>query len=162
MNQRKPETTEEKAQGAPDADFRTKHPFAAAAIGITLIGVGSVTVLPALAAGILGAVGFTGAGVGAGKLQSLCSHNLCSSMYIIGSFAAAVQSIIYGGATGGFFSVIQAAGATIVAPSAAAAGFGAAAAAVGGWFGFGARKARRSAQNPKKHGNDKSESRVDR
>lgn len=48
-------------------DFRSQHPFAAAAIGVTLIGVGSVTVVPALATGILGAVGFTSVGVAGGK-----------------------------------------------------------------------------------------------
>jgi len=51
----------------PGTDFRSQHPFAAAAIGVTLIGVGSITVIPAVTAGILGAVGFTSGGVAAGR-----------------------------------------------------------------------------------------------
>ena len=35
----------------------------------------------------------------------------------IGSLAATIQSIVYGGATGGLFSLLQSAGATIVLPS---------------------------------------------
>jgi len=97
-------------------DFASEHPFAAAAIRVTLIGVKSVTVVPALAAGILGAVGFTPAGVGARTL------------------AAKVQSMVYGGSTSGLFSSLQSLGATIVAPSLATTGYEAVTAVAGGWF----------------------------
>ena len=50
-----------------DGDFRSQHPYAAAALAVTLIGVGSAIVLPAVAVGILGAIGFCPGGVAAGQ-----------------------------------------------------------------------------------------------
>ncbi|KAF9643749.1 hypothetical protein BDM02DRAFT_3077775, partial [Thelephora ganbajun] len=67
----------------------------AAALGIT----GSILLAPISIIGVLGAVGFTSTGVAAG------------------SIAATIQSIVYGGATGGLFSLLQSAGATMVLPS---------------------------------------------
>ena len=49
----------------------------------------------------------------------------------IGSLAATIQSIVYGGATGGLFSLLQSAGATMVMPSAGTIFTGAAATGVG-------------------------------
>jgi len=56
---------------AKDGDFRSQHPYAAAALAVTLIGVGSVVVLPAVAVGVLGVIGFTPGGVVAGIFSSL-------------------------------------------------------------------------------------------
>jgi len=101
-------------------DFRSEHPYAAAALSVTLIGTGAVLVLPTVGAAILGAVGFGSGGVTAG------------------SIAASLQSAIYGGATGGVFSVLQSLGATTVAsPFAAFAGSGLGAA--GAWCQAGSR-----------------------
>jgi len=56
--------------GAPqdikNGDFRSQHPYAAAALAVTLIGVGSAVVIPAVTVGILGAIGFGSGGVAAG------------------------------------------------------------------------------------------------
>lgn len=57
-------------------------------------------------------------------------------MDCVGSIAAGLQSLIYGGATGGVFAALQSAGATIVAPSLFASTAGAATAAAGALFGF--------------------------
>ena len=51
--------------------------------------------------------------------------------YNIGSLAAFIQSIVYGGATGGLFSLLQSAGATMVLPSVGTIFTGAAATGVG-------------------------------
>lgn len=51
--------------------------------------------------------------------------------YSLGSLAASIQSIVYGGATGGLFSLLQSAGATIVLPSVGAMLTGAAATGAG-------------------------------
>jgi len=76
--------------------FYKKHPkYTGAALGIT----GTVLLAPVAIVGALAAVGFTSAGVAAGSL------------------AATIQSIVYGGATGGLFSLLQSAGATMVLPS---------------------------------------------
>ncbi|KAF9789702.1 hypothetical protein BJ322DRAFT_552305 [Thelephora terrestris] len=69
-------------------------------IGAALFLTGAALFAPIAIAGALGAVGFTSAGVAAGSL------------------AATVQSVVYGGATGGLFSLLQSAGATMVLPSA--------------------------------------------
>ena len=65
-------------------DFRSEHPYAAAALAVTLIGVGSVVVLPAVAVGILGVIGFTPGGVAAGTfpLSSKVSpsHRTCGTL----------------------------------------------------------------------------------
>ena len=53
-------------QDVKSGDFRSQHPYAVAALTVTLIGVGSAVVLPAVTVGILGAIGFTPAGVAAG------------------------------------------------------------------------------------------------
>lgn len=53
-------------QDAKSGDFRSQHPYAAAALAVTLVGVGAVVVLPAVTVGILGVIGFTPAGVAAG------------------------------------------------------------------------------------------------
>lgn len=53
-------------QDVKNGDFRSQHPYAAAALAVTLIGVGSAVVLPAVAVGILGVIGFTPGGVAAG------------------------------------------------------------------------------------------------
>ena len=58
-------------------------------------------------------IGFTPAGVAAGN-STLASIRDPMLMYNIGSLAAIAQSIVYGGATGGIFSLLQAAGATMV------------------------------------------------
>jgi len=107
-------------QNAEDGDFRSQHPYAAAALGVTLVGVGAVLVLPAVGVAILGAVGFGSGGVAAGSL------------------AAFLQSVIYGGATGGVFSVCQSLAATaVVCPLATVAGSELAAA--GAWLSGGRR-----------------------
>jgi len=49
----------------------------------------------------------------------------------LGSIAATIQSVVYGGATGGLFSLLQSAGATMVLPSVATIFTGAAATGVG-------------------------------
>lgn len=49
-----------------DGDFRSEHPYATAAIAVTLVGVGSVVILPAVTVGVLAIVGFGPAGVAAG------------------------------------------------------------------------------------------------
>jgi len=54
-------------QNVEDGDFRSEHPYVAAALGVTMIGVGTAVVLPAITVGILGAVGFGAGGVGAGR-----------------------------------------------------------------------------------------------
>ncbi|KAF9645331.1 hypothetical protein BDM02DRAFT_3120353 [Thelephora ganbajun] len=76
--------------------FYKKHPKrTAAALGVT----GSVLLAPIPVVGALTAVGFTSTGIAAG------------------SIAATIQSIVYGGVTGGLFSLLQSAGATMVLPS---------------------------------------------
>ena len=69
---------------------------------------------PLGAASILSCLGFTSGGVTAGDLI-FCLHRGGPTLkYNIGSLAAMVQSVVYGGATGGIFSVLQSAGATMV------------------------------------------------
>jgi hypothetical protein len=50
-----------------DGDFRSKHPYATAALAVTLIGVGTAVVIPAMTIGILGVIGFGPAGVAGGQ-----------------------------------------------------------------------------------------------
>ncbi|KAG7092613.1 hypothetical protein E1B28_008956 [Marasmius oreades] len=78
-------------------------------IGQGLVAGGSSVVLPTVGIATLNAVGFTSSGVAAGSL------------------AAGIQSVIYGGATGGVFSALQSIGATAVMapPVAIALGVGA-------------------------------------
>ena len=52
--------------GTEDGDFRSEHPYAAAALCVILVGTGALLVCPAAVAAILGAVGFGLGGVGAG------------------------------------------------------------------------------------------------
>ena len=54
-------------KNAEDGDFRSQHPYAAAALGVTLVGAGAILVLPAVGIAILGAVGFGSGGVAAGR-----------------------------------------------------------------------------------------------
>ena len=49
-------------QGSKDGGFRAEHPYAAAALSVTLMGTGAVLVFPA----VLSAIGFTSGGVAAG------------------------------------------------------------------------------------------------
>ena len=55
-----------------DGNFRTQHPYVTAALAVTLIGVGTATVLPAVTVGILGAIGFGPGGVAAGRYFPYC------------------------------------------------------------------------------------------
>ncbi|TFK23716.1 hypothetical protein FA15DRAFT_670184 [Coprinopsis marcescibilis] len=97
---------EEKETGPMDkakdaiAQFRKDHPHIAASASAGLVVGGSVVLIPALGILALNAIGFTAGGVAAG------------------SFAAALQSIFYGSATTGLFSLLQSIGATAVLPAA--------------------------------------------
>ena len=51
---------------AEDGDFRSDHPYAAAALSVVLMGAGTVLVFPAVGVAILGAVGFSSGGVAVG------------------------------------------------------------------------------------------------
>ncbi|KAL0063767.1 hypothetical protein AAF712_009324 [Marasmius tenuissimus] len=82
-----------------------------------LIAGGSSVLLPTAGIATLNAVGFTTSGVAAGSL------------------AAGIQSAVYGGATGGLFSICQSIGATAVIASPAGIVLGAGAVAAGaGYF----------------------------
>lgn len=80
------------------SEFYKNHPFIAASASAGLIIGGSVVLLPALGVMALNAIGFTAGGV------------------LAGSLAATIQSILYGGLTGGLFSIFQSIGATAVLP----------------------------------------------
>jgi len=54
-------------KNAKDGDFRSEHPYVAAALAVTMVGVGTAAVLPAVTVGILGAIGFGSGGVVAGR-----------------------------------------------------------------------------------------------
>ena len=54
-------------QNGKDGDFRSEHPYVTAALAVTMIGVGTAVVLPAVTVGILGAIGFGSGGVAAGR-----------------------------------------------------------------------------------------------
>lgn len=125
-------------QDVKSEDFRSQHPYAAAALAVTLIGVGTVVVLPAVTVGILGVIGFTPGGVAAGTFPLSSQAFPSSQTYtsLTGSIAAGLQSVLYGGATGGLFSVLQCLGATAVAPSIFATFAGVGTAAAGTWLGF--------------------------
>lgn len=82
------------------AQFRRDHPHIAASASVGLAVGGSIVLIPALGILALNAIGFTAGGVAAGSL------------------AAALQSIFYGGATTGLFSILQSVGATAVLPAA--------------------------------------------
>ena len=94
---------------------------------------GAVMALPSLLVGILHIVGFTPAGVAAGEhiLAIAWSGSDTLAMYCMvfilsGSVAAWIQSVIYGGAAGGLFSILQSFGAsaTVIAnPFLALGGF---------------------------------------
>ena len=70
---------------------------------------------PVAAVGALTAAGFTQAGIAGGETLALGGD--WTLIYGLGSIAATIQSIVYGGATGGAFSLLQSAGATMVLPS---------------------------------------------
>ena len=74
-------------------------------MGVAATAVG-VLAAPVVAGAALGAAGFGSTGV------------------VAGSIATAVQSVVYGGATGGLFALCQSAGATGVIGSAATAAIG--------------------------------------
>jgi len=96
--------------------FTREHPHLATTAGIALIGTGSLIIAPALALGALNIVGFSAIGP------------------VAGSLAAALQSVIYGGATTGVFSVCQSFAMTAAVASPAAI-TGACAFITGGtWF----------------------------
>lgn len=96
--------------------FMRDHPFLATSAGVTLIGAGCIVVAPTIALGLLNIVGFGALGP------------------VGGSLAATIQSIVYGGATGGVFSVLQSFAMTTAAASSTAL-TGAVAAITGGtWF----------------------------
>jgi len=78
-------------------DFRSEHPYSTAALCVTLVGAGAALVLPAVGSTILEAVGF-----GAGGVEAE-------------SIAASLQAAVYGGETGGIFSILQSLGATTAA-----------------------------------------------
>lgn len=105
-------------RGAPqdvtDGDFHSEDAYATAALAVTLIGVGTGLLVPAVTLGVLGAIG-----LGSG-----------------GAAAACLQYAICGGVTGSLFPVFSSLGATILFPSlfTTFAGFGTAAA--GAWLGF--------------------------
>ena len=69
-----------------------------------------------MAPALLPLVGFTSAGVAAGNFPFPSTQG-SSAEESTGSLAATIQSIVYGGATGGIFSLLQSAGATMVLPS---------------------------------------------
>jgi len=54
-------------QNAEGGDFRSQHPYVAATLAVTMVGVGTFVALPGIVAGILGAVGFGAGGVAAGQ-----------------------------------------------------------------------------------------------
>ena len=105
-----------------DTILRTEHrpspsDVAGRIIGTALCIAGAALLAPFAIGGALAAVGFTSAGVAAGNLFFLTQRTRLLS-YSLGSVAATVQSVVYGGATGGLFSLLQSAGATMVLPSA--------------------------------------------
>ena len=86
--------------------------------GAALVGVAAPVLAVAGAAVALPAIGFgTGGVVGGTCLDQYTSSMLMHSWTHTGSIAATVQSVFYGGATGGLFSLFQSAGATIAAPA---------------------------------------------
>ena len=50
-----------------DGDFPSDHPYATAALAVTLIGVGTAVLLPAVTVGMLGIIGLGSGGVAAGQ-----------------------------------------------------------------------------------------------
>ncbi|KAJ3501931.1 hypothetical protein NLJ89_g9118 [Agrocybe chaxingu] len=83
--------------------LREDHPTATKVVGIGLVAAGGVALAPVVVVGGLNALGFTAAGVASG------------------SIAAGLQSVFYGGATTGLFSLCQSIGATAAAPTLASA-----------------------------------------
>ena len=79
-------------QDVKSGDFRSQHPYAVAALTVTLIGVGSAVVLPAVAVGILGLIGFTPGGVAAG-IFLLSSQVFPSSSQTYASSQEALQRL---------------------------------------------------------------------
>ncbi|KAL0058560.1 hypothetical protein AAF712_014752 [Marasmius tenuissimus] len=98
-----------------ESESKSKNRLIARMTGGGLIAGGSSVLLPTAGLATLNAVGFTSSGVAAGSL------------------AAGLQSAVYGGATGGLFSICQSIGATAVVapPVVIALGAGAVAAGVG-------------------------------
>lgn len=105
-----------------DGDFPTEHPYATAALAVTLIGVGTAVLLPAVTVGIIGPGQYHHHLLRMLKLPFITHWH-----YPAGSVALCLQSAIYGGTAGGLFSAL---GATMVA----VAGLGSTAA--GTWIGF--------------------------
>jgi hypothetical protein len=93
--------------------FREDHPKIATAAAASLITVGSVALGPEILVG----AGFTPSGVAAGRFSSRFQILRYLNMNYLGSIAAGLQSVVYGGATTGFFSVCQSIGATWVVGS---------------------------------------------
>ena len=54
-------------QNVEEGDFSSQHPYVAATLAVTMVGVGAFVALPGIVAGILGAVGFSSSGVAAGQ-----------------------------------------------------------------------------------------------
>ncbi|KAK1235618.1 hypothetical protein PQX77_001150 [Marasmius sp. AFHP31] len=94
-------------------ESKSQNKLIARMTGGGLIAGGSSVLLPSAGIATLNAVGFTSSGVAAGSL------------------AAGLQSAIYGGATGGLFSICQSIGATAVVASPVGLALGAGAVAVG-------------------------------
>ncbi|KAK7043972.1 hypothetical protein VNI00_008140 [Paramarasmius palmivorus] len=93
--------------------------------GTGLLAGGALAIIPSVGIAVLNAIGFTSSGVAAG------------------SAAAAIQSAVYGGATGGLFSVCQSIGATAVVAPPVAIGLGIGAVVAGvGCFAYNAFKKR--------------------
>ncbi|PPQ99350.1 hypothetical protein CVT26_014013 [Gymnopilus dilepis] len=85
--------------------LREDHPTAVKVAGAGLVIAGGTVLGPAMVVGGLNSVGFTSTGV-------------ATVYYAIGSLATTVQSMFYGGATSGLFSICQSIGATAVSASA--------------------------------------------
>lgn len=99
------------------AQFKRDHPHIAASASVGLAVGGGIVLIPALGILALNAIGFTAGGVAAGMLFKQ-HRRLWLILLFAGSLAAALQSIFYGGATTGLFSIFQSLGATAVLPAA--------------------------------------------
>ena len=104
--------------------------------GAALVAVAAPTLAVATAAVALPIIGFGAAGVAAGtsslSLDAVCCKDLVELIIDAGSIAASIQSVFYGGATCGVFSVLQSVGATIAAPAVGSVLTAATTATVGG------------------------------
>ena len=104
--------------------------------GAALVAVAAPTLAVATAAVALPIIGFGAGGVAAGtsslSLDAVCCKDLVELIIDAGSIAAGIQSVFYGGATCGVFSVLQSVGATIAAPAIGSVVAAATTATVGG------------------------------